>query len=215
MSDQGAGDEASRDQIAALQAFEAQFKPEDFAGVAQALRLPEEPETLCCLRNLLLPEFRLLVESCSGAKATREEKISRLEKLRGEATALEALLGPGGTQSGLSRRFWGSNLITDQFTETLRVLALEAGRQIQRLRSSPGKRGRRRKDAARQLGKDLIRVYEKLFKWEPAAILLLEGSTASRRRPAVASELSSPQSTASFLLPRADYETSSERFGTP
>ena len=36
MSDQDAGDEASRDQIADLEDFEAKFKPEDFAGVAQA-----------------------------------------------------------------------------------------------------------------------------------------------------------------------------------
>ena len=51
MSDQDAGDEASRDQIAALEDFEAKFKPQDFAGVAQALRLSEEPETLSCLRE--------------------------------------------------------------------------------------------------------------------------------------------------------------------
>ncbi len=34
MSDQDAGDEASRDQIAGLEDFEAKFKPQDFAGVA-------------------------------------------------------------------------------------------------------------------------------------------------------------------------------------
>jgi hypothetical protein len=43
---------------------------------------------------------------------------------------LDGLLRPGGTRSGLPRRFWGSNLISDQFTHTLRVLALEADRQI-------------------------------------------------------------------------------------
>jgi hypothetical protein len=163
MSDQDAGDEASRDQIAALEAFEAKFKPEDFAGVAQALRLPEEPETLSWLRNLLLPDFRLFVECSAGKKATREEQISRLEKLRDTATGLEALLRPGGTRSGLPRRLWGSNLISDQFTQTLGVLALEAERQIQRLRSSPrGRAGRPRKEAFRQLGADLIRTFEKI-----------------------------------------------------
>ena len=161
MSGQDAGEAAVRDQVAALEGFEAKFKPEDFAGVAQTLCLTDDPETLCCLRSLLLPEFRFFIESCSGAKATREEQVSRLEKLRDTATELDGLLGPGGSRSGLPRRFWGSNLITDQFTETLRVLALEAGRQIQRLRSSPpGRAGRPRNEAFRQLGTDLIRVFE-------------------------------------------------------
>jgi hypothetical protein len=163
MSDPDAGDEASRDEIAALEAFEAQFKQDDFAGVAQALGLPPDPETLAWLRDLLLPEFRFFVESSSGEKLSREERIARLEELRDAAVTLDASLGPGGTKSGLPRRFWGSDLITDEFTDTLRVLAFEAERQIQRLRSSPGRGGRPRKDAARQLGKDLIRVYEKMM----------------------------------------------------
>jgi hypothetical protein len=131
--------------------------------MAKALHLPEEPETLCWLRSLLLPEFRSFVEDCSGQKVSREERIAGLEKLHDAAAALDVLLGPGGTRSGLPRRFWGSNLITDQFTDTLRVLAREADKQIQRVRSSPGQGGRPRKDAARQLGKDLIRVYEKMM----------------------------------------------------
>jgi hypothetical protein len=164
MSDQDAGDEAARDEIAALEAFEAQFKPDDFAEVAQALGLAPEPETLVWLRDLLLPEFRFFVGSGLADKPSREERIDRLEKLHDAAATLDALLGPGGARSGLSRRFWGSNLITDQFTDTLRILALEAEKQIQRLRSSPGQGGRPRKDAARQLGKDLIRVYQKIMR---------------------------------------------------
>jgi hypothetical protein len=162
MSDEGVGDEASRDQIAALEAFEAKFKPEDFVDVGHALRLTEEPETLSWLRELLLPEFRYFVESCSGRKVSREEKIDRLGKLRNAAATLDVLLGPGGTQSGLPRRLWGSNLITDQFTDTLRVLSLEADQQVRRLRASTRRGGRPRKDAVRQLGEDLIRVYEKI-----------------------------------------------------
>src|SRR5262249_47078986 len=110
MSDQGVADEWSRDQIAALEAFEAKFKPDDFTWVAHALRLPEEPETLSWLREMLLPEFRFFVESCSGRKVSREEKIDRLGKLRNAAATLDILLGPGGTRSGLPRRLWGSNL---------------------------------------------------------------------------------------------------------
>jgi hypothetical protein len=163
MPDQVAADEASRDQIADLEAFEAKFKPENFAGGAHTLCLTDDPETLCCLRSLLLPEFRFFIESCSGAKATREEQVSRLERLRNTATELDGLLGPGGSQSGLPRRLWGSNLISDQFTQTLGVLALEAERQIQRLRSSPqGRAGRPRKETFRQLGADLIRTFEKI-----------------------------------------------------
>ena len=131
------------------------------AGVAQSLGLLPEPESLACVRDLLLPEFRFFVASCPGETLSREERIAQLEELRDAAATLDASLGPGGTRSGLSRRVWGSNLISDQFTDTLRVLAVEADRQIHRLRSSPGEGGRPRKDAARQLGKDLIRVYEK------------------------------------------------------
>jgi hypothetical protein len=167
MSDQDAGDEAFQDQITALEDFEAKFKPADFAGVAQVLRLTDDLGTLSWFRELLLPDFRLFVESCSGVKTAKEERVSQLEKLRDTAAALNALLGPGGTQSGLSRRFWGSNLISDQFTDTLRVLALEAGRQIQRLRSSPpGRAGRPRNEAFRQLGADLIRTFEKITQRE-------------------------------------------------
>jgi hypothetical protein len=159
---QAAGDEGFRDEIADLEAFEAQFKPDDFVGVAHALGLPPDPETLAWLRDLLLPEFRFFVESCSGEKLSREERIDRAEKLRDTAVALAALLGPGGARSGLSRRFWGSNLITDQFTDTLRVLAVEAERQIERLRASRGIGGRPPKEAFRQLSADLVRVYEKI-----------------------------------------------------
>jgi hypothetical protein len=163
MSDQDAGDEASRDEIVDLEAFEAQFKQDDFAGVAEALGLPPDPETLAWLRSLLLPEFRFFVATCPGEKVSREERIDRAKKLRDAAATLDNLLGPGGARSGLPRRFWASGVMTDQFRDTLRVLAREADAQVQRLRSSPpGQGGRPPKSAARQLGVDLIRVFEKL-----------------------------------------------------
>jgi hypothetical protein len=161
VSDQDGGEEAPCDDPL-WDAFEARFSPEAFAGVAQALGLPGGPETLSWLRGLLLPEFQHFVETCPGQKVSREERIHRLAKLGEAAANLDTLLGPGGARSGLPRRFWGSDLITDQFTDTLRILAVEADRQIHRLRSSPGRGGRPRRDAARQLGKDLIRVYEKI-----------------------------------------------------
>jgi len=161
VSDQDGGEEASWDDPL-RDAFEARFPPEAFAGVAQALGLPEEAETLSWLRELLLPAFRFFVESSPGQRVSREERIDRLEKLRDAATGLDTSLGPGGSRSGLSRRFLGSKLITDQFADTLLTLAREADIQIQRLRSSRGQGGRPRKDAARQLGQDLIGVYEKM-----------------------------------------------------
>jgi hypothetical protein len=163
MSDQDADDEAARDEMADLEAVEDKFKPEDFAEVAEALDLPAQPEILAWLRDLLLPEFRFFIESCPGEGFSRDEQIARLDELRVAAITLDRSLRPGGTIMHLSRRFWGSDLITDQFIDTLRVLAVEAGKQIQRLRSSRGQEGRPRKDAARQLGRDLIRVYEKII----------------------------------------------------
>jgi hypothetical protein len=163
MSDEAPSSEPSRDDIADLEAFEARFPPGAFTVVAQALDLPEDLETLVWLRNLLVPEFRFFVESCPGEWFSRDERIARLEALRGAAVTLDRALGPGGVKFDLPRRFWGSDLITDRFIDTLRVLAREVNNQIQRLRASPGRRGRPRKDAARQLGKDLIRVYEKIM----------------------------------------------------
>jgi hypothetical protein len=161
MSDQDADDEAAHDEIADLEAVEDKFKPEDFAEVAEALDLPAKPEILAWLRDLLLPEFRFFIESCPGEELSRDERIDRARKLRDTARALDTLLGPGGARSGLSWRFWG--LITDQFTDTLRGLAHQADRQIQRLRSSPpGQAGRPPKGAFRQLGAGLIRIFEKM-----------------------------------------------------
>jgi hypothetical protein len=144
--------------------FEASFPLEAFAEVAQAVDLPEDPETLAWLRDLLLPEFRFFVESCPGEEFSHEERITRLEGLRDAAVTLDRSLGPGETLLRFPRRVWDSDLITDQFIDTLRILALEAGKQIQRLRSSRGQEGRRRKDAARQLGKDLLRVCQTIMR---------------------------------------------------
>jgi hypothetical protein len=143
MSEQGEDrEQAVRDEIAALEAFEAQFKPDDFVGVARPLTYPGTRNPGMA-PGPLLPEFRFFVESCLAEKLSPKERIDRAEKLRDAAAALDALLGPGGARSGLSRRFWGSNLITDQFTDTLRILAHEVDSQIQRLRSSSrGRAGR-------------------------------------------------------------------------
>jgi hypothetical protein len=71
------------------------------------------------------------------------------------------LLEPGGARSNL-RRFWISELAGDQFRKKLRALAGEAEMQIRRLQSAPrGRVGRRPLEAFRQLGDDLIRVFEK------------------------------------------------------
>jgi hypothetical protein len=159
MSDQGIGDDGSLDDPLG-DAFEEDFQPEKFARVAQALDVPEDLETLVWLRDLLLPSIRLLGEGRPAPKLSHKKRIGRLKKLREAAVTLEALLGPGGSKSGLPWRMWGSKLLTDQFTGTLRVLALEADKQIQRR----GQGGAPPKDEARQLGEDLIGVYEKLMR---------------------------------------------------
>jgi hypothetical protein len=151
-------DETDQSDIADLEAFEARFPPEVFAGVAEALRLPPEPETLSWLRCLLLPEFRFFVALCPGEKLSRDERIARLEKLRDAATALLASLRPA--RSLLPRKYLGPELLSDQFRATVRSLADETARQLQRQHSSRGPAGRPAKSAFRQLTADLARVYK-------------------------------------------------------
>src|SRR5262252_4129341 len=111
MSDKDAANEADRDQIAALEDFEAKFKSEDFADVAHVLGLSgEEPETLLCLREHLVPEFRFFVESCSGPRLSREDRIERLGNLRRAAAALSNSLAGGGAIADLPRS-WFSELV--------------------------------------------------------------------------------------------------------
>jgi hypothetical protein len=157
MSDGDLGETASQDAIADLEAFEAQFAPADFAGVAEALRLPPEPETLSWLRRLLLPEFRFFVELCPGEKLSRDERVARLEKLRDAGTALLASLGPA--RSLLPRKYLGPELLSDQFRATVRSLTDDAAMQIRRLRASRDQAGRPRLEAFRQLGEDLTLAY--------------------------------------------------------
>jgi hypothetical protein len=164
--DQDAGEDApSCDPLG--DAIEALFPLAAFAGVAQVLDLPEDPKILAWLRSWLLPEFRCFLGSGSGKRLSREEKIERAEKLHDAAVALDALLGPGGVWSWLPLEFWDSNLETDQFTDTLRIFAREVETQIQRLRCSQGQGGRPRKDDARQLGADLIRVFATISRKRP------------------------------------------------
>jgi hypothetical protein len=156
---QDAVEEAVRDEIADLEAFEARFPADAFEAAAEVLGIAEDPEAQARLRYCLLPEFRFFLANCSGEKLTREERMKRLKFLRDAATALQVSLGPGGARLLLPRKFLGPELLSDQFRATLRSLADEADKQLLRLRSSRGKSGRPPKDAIRQLGKDLIRVF--------------------------------------------------------
>jgi hypothetical protein len=159
MSDEDADEEAFREEMSA---FEARFRLEAFAGVAEALGLGSELETLSWLRRLFLPEFRFFVESCPAENLPREERIARLEKLRDAASAVQSSLGPGGARTLLPRRYFSPEVVSDQFRATLRALAGAADTQIQRLHSSRGRGGRPRKDAFWELSADLVGVYETL-----------------------------------------------------
>src|ERR1700730_5563769 len=160
MSGENPSEAALQDEIADLEAFEAQFTPGDFAGVADALGLPAEPETLSCLRSLLLPEFRTFVALSPGDRLSRDDRITRLQRLHDAATALRRSLTLA--RSLLPRKYLGPELLSDQFRATLRSLADDAAAQIRRSRASRGKPGRPRLEAFRQLGEDLIRVYRTL-----------------------------------------------------
>jgi hypothetical protein len=159
MSDEDPSEAALQEEIAELEAFEAQFKAADFAGVAEALRLAPEPETLSCLRRWLLPEFRFFIACCPGVQLSRDERIRRLQTLHDAATTLLSSIGPGGAWSLLSRKFLDPDLLSDRFSATVRSLADEATAQIRRLRASRDQAGRPRLEAFRQFGEDLIRVY--------------------------------------------------------
>jgi hypothetical protein len=50
-------EDADEEAFREMAAFEAKFPLEAFSGVAKALRVDPEPETLSTLRLLLLPEF--------------------------------------------------------------------------------------------------------------------------------------------------------------
>jgi hypothetical protein len=156
MSDQDAGDEASRDQIADLEAFEARFPPKAFAGVARALGLPRDPRELSSLRCSLIEPFRFFYEGC-GEEPTRAERVAGLCKLR-DAARILLRLDPvdGDAWAGLTRQTYRASWDA-QFRATLQRVAKEADEGLQRHRGRPG---RPRKDAFRQLCADLIRVYE-------------------------------------------------------
>jgi hypothetical protein len=79
MSDEDADfEQASPDEIAALEAFEARFPPGAFMAVAEVVDcLPAEiPSGLHCK---LLEQLRAFFESCPGAKLAREGRIAPLQ----------------------------------------------------------------------------------------------------------------------------------------
>jgi len=129
---------------------------EAFKGVAEALDLPPELKYLSALRSWLLPEFYFFFVNCPGKEASRDERMRRLEERRNAATTL---LKSGGLSTRTLRQVMAGIAGDDQFEISLRRLANEADEKIQRLRSSRGRAGRPPKNAFRQLGKDLIRVY--------------------------------------------------------
>src|SRR5215472_13472504 len=78
-------------------AFEARFPLGAFTGIAKALKVRPAPENLSRLREWLLPEFYYLFEGVSRKQATRQERISRLNKVQQAASILHwALTSPDG-----------------------------------------------------------------------------------------------------------------------
>src|SRR5262249_47034277 len=86
MSNQDVGDDASLHDPD-WDAIEARFTSEAFAGVARALGLPLDPQTLSKLKRFLIDPLHFFYDSC-GDKPSRAERIEGLSKLRDAARIL-------------------------------------------------------------------------------------------------------------------------------
>jgi hypothetical protein len=150
MSDQDAGDEASRDDPL-WDVIEARFPPEAFEPIACALEKSVERPSVEALRGWLLPDFCAFYASCTTDKGFRTRRVRELTKRSKAAMALLSSL-----QSGWSLdqpRNLRDAPFREKFIETLDELADPAG--------AMSRRRYRPKDAFRNdLTPGLIWVFE-------------------------------------------------------
>src|SRR5262249_49764397 len=100
-ADLGAGDQASRDDIADLEAFHARLPLEAFGPIALAMGVFPNENELKALRSWLVPEFYLFYLDCGGKQRPRAERLSRLQRLRDATAVVRASLSPGGAWQNL------------------------------------------------------------------------------------------------------------------
>jgi hypothetical protein len=74
-------DQAWRDEIADLEAFEARFQPDAFKRVASALNLRDTEEDLKAIGHWLLPYFYNFFSGRPYKEPPRKERIAKLKKL--------------------------------------------------------------------------------------------------------------------------------------
>jgi hypothetical protein len=155
------------------EAFEARFPPEAFTGIAKALKARPTPENLSWLRERFLPEFYYIFEGVSHKQPTRQERISRLNKVQHAASILHwALTSSDGVWLDLMLFTRPGESFTangQQFAADARRLADIATNIVEELSSRQSHRGRPSKNAPfRELTPSLVRIY-KFIRKEPAS----------------------------------------------
>lgn len=151
MSDQDAGEEASRDDPV-RDKLEALLPPEVFEPIARAIGRSAERPSLQALRNWLLEDFHSFYLSCTADKSTRAKWERERAKRREPAAALLSSL-----QSGPSVLDMPRILLDEAFREKFM-------RVLQTLARPPRRDRHRRLDAFRyDLAPGLIWAYEHII----------------------------------------------------
>src|SRR5260370_15331657 len=128
MSDQDAGDEASRDDPL-WDAFEARFPPGAFEPIARALGKGMERPSLEALRGWLLPDFCSFYASCTTDKDFRTQRVRELKNRAKAAVALLSSLKSSWFHD--QPRNLRDAPFRKEFMETLEQLADPAGTRQQ------------------------------------------------------------------------------------
>jgi hypothetical protein len=163
MSNEAELDEAARDEIADLEAFEARFPRDAFEPIARALNVPPTPENNSAIRGWLMP---YLEESFSGNVVKKPTVPERRKELRRLRDALALVWRASGRWHGSASLPWTLRDLGDGVPENLVAVLQRLHRrvdeQLRELEAVPARRGPKPKTTFRDFTPDLIWLYEKM-----------------------------------------------------